>query len=234
MTKQFVSISKNPGKIGKFFYNYFFKKYNIDAIYNPLASDNLKKTLENLNDVDGISVSMPFKKEVIDFLNFKNELVEQYQSCNTIKIVNNEKYGYNTDYYGMKYVLSKINKSDKISLLGDGSIATMFKFNLTKYEQYSRKYNNWDKKNTPTDVVINCTPLGNIGKEKLFEKLPNCKVVIDLSFNNLELSKQTKNIGATYISGIDFYKFTFINQFKIYTNISIPEKEFDEASILIG
>lgn len=229
MNKKFISISQYPGKTGKFFYNYFFKKYNIAATYEPVGLNNLADSISNLKDINGISVSMPFKKDIIKFLDYKDPLVENYQTCNTVKIVDNKLYGYNTDYFGMKSVLSLVEETDIVSLLGDGSMATMFKTNLKNYVQYSRRLNNWQHKNKKADVIINCTGIGTSSKDKLFETFPVCRLVIDLAFNHQTLFEQSNSIGAKYISGIEFYKFTFIKQFKIYTNIDIPEYEFDEA-----
>jgi hypothetical protein len=74
--KHYVSVSKYPGKQGQYFYTSFFKLHNLDADYTPLAvtEESLPEILHTAksNGTCGISVSMPFKNNVIDYLDHKN------------------------------------------------------------------------------------------------------------------------------------------------------------------
>ena len=74
--KTFISLSNYPGSTGKYFYNKFFEYYNIDAVYIPKKSVNLKEDLEQavLDKVSGISISMPFKQEIIWYIIFTNKV----------------------------------------------------------------------------------------------------------------------------------------------------------------
>lgn len=104
--KHYISLSQYPGKQGQYFYTSFFKLHNIDADYTPLCAtpENLSSKIEEAisSGASGISVSMPFKKAVIDYLDVSDTEVVDYQSCNTIVVNNGKLFGYNADLAGIK------------------------------------------------------------------------------------------------------------------------------------
>ena len=102
--KKFISLSKYPGKTGEYFYNYFFKHYEIDAVYEPRGTDNLYKSIEDaiMDNIAGISISMPYKQAVIEYIERPTGYVEIYNSCNTITINNGMFKGHNTDIAGVE------------------------------------------------------------------------------------------------------------------------------------
>ena len=230
--KKYVSFSRYPGKVGEYFYSKFFEHYGISAVYEPQGTDNLQKSLEKavMDDVAGISVSMPFKQTVLNLLDKKTSYCELYNSCNTINIENNLLVGYNADYYGMQHVCKDIPKNSTITILGNGAMASMFTSYL-EYDFYAglricaRSSNTWEDRHLPTDVIINCTALGTSTHESPYEHLPaGTKLVIDLAIKDNDLQLQCQNANVKYKSGKEFYKEQFLNQFKIYTGI-VPDSD---------
>jgi len=235
VVKKYGSISMAPGSTGTFYYNKFFKKYNINAEYKAFSA-----TLENFNDVLdnliecqylGISISMPFKKKVIDYLQTKNAHLTQdvllYNSCNTVFIEKNKLLGYNSDLSGVKYIEKQIRGS--VSILGNGAIGQMFyqrfKDNFST-KIYSRSLNNWQDRHEPRTIIVNCTPLGTISDESPIDYIPKTtETIIDLAIKPSRLAQLAKNI--KYIPGIIFYKYQFITQFKVYTGFEIKQNEFE-------
>ena len=69
---KYISLSKYPGRQGFYYYSEFFKLFNIDAEYTPIGTENLQEEISRAkdNDVKGISVSMPFKQEIIKISSF--------------------------------------------------------------------------------------------------------------------------------------------------------------------
>jgi shikimate dehydrogenase len=104
--KKFISLASSPGKTGQYFYNSFFNYYNISATYEPYKTTNLTQSiLDAVSDgVEGISITMPFKKAIIPLLDNSDNLVNVYQSCNTVKIIDGKLYGYNCDIEGAIHV----------------------------------------------------------------------------------------------------------------------------------
>jgi shikimate dehydrogenase len=234
--KQFVSFSKYPSNNGRYFYTNFFKLHNINADYNPLAAteDNILDMIKHAasQKVVGISISMPFKQKVLDILDYAETNVIKYNSCNTIVVVDNKLHGYNTDIQGVIKTCSYIN-SNSVDILGDGAMASIYyKYLLDKnitINMYSRKLRNWDNRNSSTsDVVINCTGVGTINDETPLDTVENRKLVIDLAIKKKELYKQCLQKGIKYISGIEFYKYQFLAQYMLYTELEVSSSDFDQ------
>lgn len=234
--KQFVSFSKYPSNNGRYFYTNFFKLHNINADYNPLAAteDNILDMIKHAasQKVVGISISMPFKQKVLAILDYAETNVIKYNSCNTIVVVDNKLHGYNTDIQGVIKTCSYTD-STSIDILGDGAMASMYyKYLLDKnitINMYSRKLRNWDNRNSSTsDVVINCTGVGTINDETPLDTVENRKLVIDLAIKKKELYKQCLQKGIKYISGIEFYKYQFLAQYMLYTELEVSSSDFDQ------
>ena len=236
--KKFISLSQYPGKTGQYFYTEFFKHYNIDATYEPLACHDIEQSINKAIEegISGISISMPFKKVVIPLLNKQHPYVDIYNSCNTIKITQGITQGYNADFAGVEYVCKEIKKGDKITILGGGAIGSMFVKYLEEqhYENLNvctKASNTWNNRYMYSDVVINCTALGTSSFDspyKLGQIPPDARVIIDLAIKDNELQEQCKITRVKYVSGREFYRAQFLKQFEIYTGIKPSEQVYNE------
>lgn len=232
--KTYVSYSSVPSIQGKYFYNNFFSYYNLDSVYIPkiVSFELLESELELARKTHkGISVSMPFKKSVIQYLDYIDLSVQQYQSCNTIVNCNKKFYGYNTDIFGVIYSCSFIKPFSTVAIYGNGCMGKIFYQYLTqnkyvKVSIFSRSLNNWEQRHSEVDTIINCTGLGTINDHSPVSTLSKkVKVVIDLSIKANRLTELSKKV--SYISGQDFYKRQFMHQFKYYTGLDIDVKLYD-------
>lgn len=224
--KQFWSLSQYPGKTGEHFYNSAFKQFDIDANYRAIQCDRMPSDLHVLN-ISGFSISMPYKKQVIELLDDMHPYVYLYSSCNTIVNIDNKLIGYNTDYNGAIGVIKQIQllTNQPISILGDGAMGNMFKAMLPDSTVYSNKLGNWHDRYNIRGPVINCTALGTISEESPFLSLPNVTVVADLALKSNILQRQCSLANVKYIGGIEFYKYQFMEQFKLYTGKTITIEE---------
>lgn len=229
--KKFYSLSQYPGKTGEYYYRRMFAIHRLPYTYTALKCIDIQKDLTNLikKNAAGISVSMPFKQSVIQYLDHCHPDVIQFNSCNTIKIENNKTYGYNTDVYGAKYIIPLfVDIRDNVSILGDGSMATMFKDLIGEgVTLFSRKIGNWGDRHADTDVIINCTSFGTSTRDSPLNFLPKCKLVVDLAIKDTQLELQCFDTGTKYINGMLFYKYQFMHQYKIYTGIGITIDEIN-------
>lgn len=228
---KYISLSKYPGKQGKYYYTEFFKLYNIDAVYEPLGTDDLKYELDRALEynVHGISVSMPFKQEVIKYLDVKDALVDKYQTCNTVINVSGKLHGYNCDHAGAEYVISDIRLSDNVTVMGAGSMGSMI-FTMLNHNarMVSPSLGNWADRHEPASVVINCTNQGTATSDSPLDYIPDgCRLVIDLTVNDCKLAEQAKSLGIKYLSGQEFYKYQFLNQFKCYTGMEPSASDYE-------
>jgi shikimate dehydrogenase len=229
--KKYISISQYPGRTGQYFYTEFFKHYNIDAVYEPRSATDLNRAVEQavLDNVAGISVSMPFKKDVIEYLDKKDYLVDVYNSCNTINMENGQLVGYNCDFAGVEYTVEEIAQASltTITILGNGAMGTMYKDYLidNNYNPFvcARSNNRWDVRHFVTEVIINTTSFGTATDASPLDYIPpGVQLVIDLAIKPNQLQQQCLNHSIKYISGAEFYKQQFLRQFEIYTGI-VPD-----------
>jgi shikimate 5-dehydrogenase len=236
--KKFISLSQYPGKTGQYFYTEFFKHYDIDATYTPLACADVEQSIRQAIEqgVNGISISMPFKNSVISLLDKRHPYVDMYNSCNTIKIDKGISYGYNADLAGVESVCKEIKQGDKITILGGGAIGGMFVKYLEEqhYENLNlctRTTGTWNNRYSYSDVVINCTAMGTSSYDspyKIGQIPPAARVVIDLAIKDNELQEQCKIARIKYVSGREFYRSQFLKQFEIYTGIKSSEQVYNE------
>jgi shikimate dehydrogenase len=236
--KKFISLSQYPGTTGQYFYTEFFKHYNVDAVYEPRACLDIAQGINQAlqDNVSGISVSMPYKQQVIKHIDYKHAYVKLYNSCNTITVNKNETRGYNADLAGVEHVCKYINQNDRITVLGAGAVGSMFIKYLEEnhYDRLTvsaRSLATWDQRYKPTDVIINCTALGTSTDESPYEseKIPtNTRLVIDLAIKDNEFKQQCKNYNIKYVSGREFYRSQFLKQFEIYTGIKPSEQVYND------
>ena len=120
-------------------HNYWLKENNIEAIYDKkkLNENELKSIISEVKDekINGINVTVPFKKAVIPFLDELSPEAKDTQSVNTIYLQNGNVIGHNTDIAGfelaIKYAKFDLNNK-KIFILGAGGVAPSIIYALRK------------------------------------------------------------------------------------------------------
>ena len=89
-----------------------FKKLGISSRYELIEvpkSDFAQKLPSILSSYDGLNVTIPYKVDVIPFLDGLSKEAEAIGAVNTIARKKEGLLGYNTDYIGFKRTLSKIH-----------------------------------------------------------------------------------------------------------------------------
>ena len=120
-------------------HNHWIKKNNIDAVYDKkqLNENDIEDTILKVRngEIDGINVTIPFKKSVIPYLDQLTPLANKAQSVNTIYKEKNKVIGHNTDVSGFELGLKRINynvKNKKIFILGAGGVVPSIIISLKK------------------------------------------------------------------------------------------------------
>ena len=95
MKKYFVIGNPIDHSLSPKLHNHWFKENNIDAIYDKkkIEENDLKNIITKLKkkQINGINVTVPFKKTIIPYLDKLSLEAEQTQSVNTI-ISSNDNY----------------------------------------------------------------------------------------------------------------------------------------------
>jgi len=199
--KKFLVIGNPIGhSLSPKLHNHWIKKNNINAVYDKkqLNENDIKAIITEVvnGKIDGINVTVPFKKSVIPFLNQLTPLAKETQSVNTIYKENKNGVdvivGDNTDVGGFKQSLEYINynvKNKKVFILGAGGVvpsilkalekleaAKVYISNRTKekakdlesYYKTSLGLETLDWGQSPDfDMIINATSLGLKNNDKI-------------------------------------------------------------------
>lgn len=157
-----------------------FQRENIDdCVYLNFETPDLDvkvKDLKNDANVWGLNVTIPYKTQVLSWLDFVSPACEEIGACNCIKIENKKWSGFNTDVTGFEKTFSPKLKShhSKALILGTGGSSKAVSYVLKKlgieYLFVSRTKHTslnvfgYDEV-TPDimleyNIVINTTPLG--------------------------------------------------------------------------
>ena len=112
-------------------HNFWLNENNIKAIYDKeqLNENNLESIIQEIKNgkIDGINVTIPFKKSILPFLDQLTPIAKETQSVNTVFKKDNKVFGDNTDVEGFRCALKHINynaKNKKIFILGAGGVVT--------------------------------------------------------------------------------------------------------------
>ncbi|MFW5759013.1 MAG: shikimate dehydrogenase family protein [Bacteroidota bacterium] len=215
--------------------NYFREKFSHEKITQweycafPIQSINqFGNLLKDYPTLEGLNVTIPYKEQVIPFLDDLSDTAKEISAVNTIKIHRKagqiHKTGYNTDVYGFARTLDKHNipREIKTLILGTGGASKAVEWVLKKrgceVVFVSRKTNKKNcisysrlEKITLRDfpLVVNTTPLGMYPHTEEKPDIPyhtasTSHVFIDLIYNPGETAfmKNGKKEGAKVVNGL--------------------------------
>ena len=159
---------------------YFGAKFEEEAIaaaYLPYPIPNiaLLPQLVSSNNLQGLNVTVPYKQQVLAFLDEIDAVAAQIGAINTIKVEEGILKGYNTDYYGFLHSLQPFiaNSTDDLQalVLGTGgsslAVAAVLRDQMIPYKTVGRHGKgdvDWSNVNPQLlqhfKLIINCTPVG--------------------------------------------------------------------------
>ena len=243
-------------------HNHWIKKNKIDAVYNKkqLNENDIEGTiLEARNgEIDGINVTVPFKKSVIPYLDQLTPLANEAQSVNTIYKEKNKVIGHNTDIGGFELGLKRINynvKNKKVFILGAGGVVSSIILALKKMgaskiilsnrtkekaEDLKKIYSDLeiiDWGETPDfNVIINATSLGlkNHDEIKLdYTDMGSNKLFYDVIYNprQTKFLSKAKQLGNQIENGKMMFVYQAHQAFTIWHKI-MPEIDDETIKLL--
>ena len=243
-------------------HNYWLKNNNIEAIYEKkkLSEDDLGKLILQVKEkkIDGVNITIPFKKKIISYIDELTLEAESTQSVNTIYLKNDKLIGHNTDIDGFKMSVekSKFNLTDKkVLILGAGGVVPSIIFALNKMQaskifvsnrtkdKAENLKNLFDKLdiiewgNIPDfDMIINATSLGLKKEDKInldFSKAGTDKFFYDVIYNPKETNflKEGKKLGNKTENGKLMFIYQALLAFNVWHGIK-PEINDEVINLL--
>ena len=238
--KKFLVIG-NPieHSLSPILHNYWIKKNGIDAVYEKqkLNEDQLGQLILQVKkkEINGINVTVPFKKAIIPFLDKLSIEAKSTQSVNTIYLEDNKVMGHNTDIVGFETSIKKskynfINK--EVLILGAGGVVPSIIFALNQMKVSKIKISNRTKEKVENlkkifenieiiewgevpnfDVIINATSIGLKKEDNInldFSLISKNKIFYDVIYNPKETNflKTGQSLGNVTLNG----KLMFIYQ----------------------
>ena len=232
-------------------HNYWIKNNNIDAIYEKrkINKQELKSLILNVKEkkIHGINVTVPFKKEVIPFLDQLTLEAKNTKSVNTIYLNNNKIIGHNTDIEGFEHSIKNTKftiTNKKILIIGAGGVVPSIIFALNKMkvseititnrtkdkaENLKKLFKNLkvvDWGSVPDfDMVINATSIGLKKNDKInlnFSKVGQNKFFYDVIYNPEETNflKTGKSLGCSTENGKLMFVYQAFASFKVWHGIN--------------
>jgi len=260
MKKYLVIGNPIEHSLSPLLHNYWIKKKNLQAEYEKqkINNDQLKDLIDKIKrkEINGINVTVPFKKDIIPFLEKLSPEAKSTQSVNTIYLDNNIVVGHNTDIRGFELAIKNTKydvKGKNVFILGAGGVVPSIIYALNNMKVSSititnrtqskaenlknlfknLKIINWGKL-PDFDMIINATSIGLNNKDEInldFSVLNENKLFFDVIYNPKETNflKTAKSLGNDTENGKKMFIYQAAESFKIWHGIQ-PDvnQEVDE------
>ena len=235
-------------------FNALIERYQLDYHYTWFEDPELDEimTVARAIDAKGLSVTIPFKHAVIEYLDEIDEhAAQQIGAVNTVVFSCGTAIGFNTDWLGVRKPLVSL-KGAKAVLLGAGGAAAGAAYALTDLamdvtilnrtpknaralaERFGCRWGNWDDfDQIKPDLVVNATPLGMqpdtrnpLREDQLHKEMTVFDLVYTPPVTPLIEAAQKK--GCRTISGSDMFIEQAREQFYLFFGIDVPEETVRE------
>ncbi len=233
--------------------NAALRRENVNGVFLPLHAKSLKDLLACVRDIPihGLAVTMPYKQEILPFLDNTDPFTAKIGACNTVvRSQDGKLYGFNTDTSGVVRPLEqRMTLNDaRILVLGAGGAARAAVFGLKERgaqifilnrslpaaqklarQAKAKTIKRADLKRLDFDVIINATPvgMGNTRESPLNAEEIKAQYVFDMVYDPAEtrLLQLAKQRGAQVIPGREMFVHQAARQFEIWTGKPAPRED---------
>jgi 3-dehydroquinate dehydratase / shikimate dehydrogenase len=238
--------------------NTAFRRENINAVYVPLQTSDAADLLSCVREmpIQGLSITMPLKEEVLKHLDKTDALSAKIGACNTlIRSQDGKLYGFNTDVAGVLRPLEQRLSltGARILVIGAGGAARAAIFGLRdrnaevwvmnrtaeKAQKLARQahahyVSHPHLKKLEFDVIINATPVGMNGarpQAPLEESELRTRYLFEMIYNPAEtkLVKMARAKGIQVIPGSEMFVHQGARQFEIWTGKPAPVEDMHRS-----
>lgn len=233
-----------------------FEKEDIEGYYHlfEVNRKNLDAVMNSCKvlDVKGLNVTIPYKVDIMSYLDKISEESVKIGSVNTIAFRDDRAVGYNTDYFGFGRTLRKfeVDLNSKAVILGTGGASkAVYQYlvdnGINDVVYVSRNPQNFKREGNVIDyneiknlkgydIIINTTPCGmypHIKTSPLNDKniLGNYETAIDLIYNPIktEFLSDAEELGLKVINGLYMLVAQAVKAEEIWNDIEITEDKIE-------
>ncbi len=232
-------------------HNSAFAHLGMNRVYVPFPVEDVAAALNGFRalGVRGVSVTIPHKQAVIEYLDEIDPVAEKIGAVNTLLINEGQIKGFNTDWLGANRALEQELPlaGKKVLLLGAGGSARAIGFGLLEAgaeviiasrtqssgEALATTLNcSWqplaEAAAISSDALVNATSVGmgaQIDASPIaVQALSNFPVVMDIVYAPLEtrLLREARGAGCKGIDGLAMLLFQGVAQFELWTGVNAP------------
>lgn len=201
-----------------------FEKEKIPATYENYELEQIDDVRDLLEtDIKGFNVTIPYKKQILPFLDRVDGVAAEIGAVNTIKRQDDNWIGYNTDVYGFRQMIKPFFKShhERAMILGTGGAAEAVNYvlehlgvNVISISRSPKGSNQFHYNEVNENmirfngIIVNTTPVGTFPNVDECPDIPyhfinDQHLVIDLIYNPEEtlFLKKSKDAGAVTLNG---------------------------------
>ncbi|MFT5581539.1 MAG: shikimate dehydrogenase [Lentimonas sp.] len=238
------------GLIGKSLSHSFSKKFfekkflleKIEAEYLNFELQDIKecKDLFKKPNLAGLNVTIPYKQEIIPFLDELSTEAKTINAVNTISLKDGKLIGYNTDAFGFQQSIKPFLtfKHERAMILGSGGASLAIEYVLKNLgidiirisrnpkgeKQFSYSQINNHMMNA-CKLIVNCTPVGtfpNIDEvvDLPYEFFTDEHLAVDLIYNpeKTQFLKKAEQNGASILNGESMLKNQALEAYRIWNS----------------
>jgi len=206
-TEIYCSFAKEAGNTGCRLMNTSFYYYGLNKIYKSFSIDNIEDAVNSVRtlDIKGFAITMPFKMEVLKYVDTTDAIVSQIGAANTVINKDGRLLAYNTDAYAAMAYLDLYDNKKPLYVVGNGGYGKAVKWAAkgNKFDVRNITRDNWDELFDIKDsTVYNCTPIDITDWIHKSNDFIDCRV--------------------TSQTGLDLATIQASEQFKLYTGLEFP------------
>lgn len=239
------SIAGSIGGLGVKMHNSAYRQAGLDYTYVSFEPKSAREAIQAMRALGmrGLGVTMPFKEQVIPFLDELDDTAAAIGAVNTVVNTDGVLRGYNTDWVGAIDGLKRVTelKNKRVCLLGAGGAAKAIAYGLHLYtdqvtvfnveeeparelcNKYGYTFGGGIPNGCPEtcELLINATSVGFQSRDSILskEQIPQGIVVLDVVFKPLEttFAQYALQRGCKVVTGFEMMVGQAMGQFELYT-----------------
>lgn len=202
----------------------------------------------------GINVTIPYKEQVIPYLDAIDEGAKAIGAVNTVVNCDGKLTGYNTDFWGLRTLIVQAGfdfTGSTVLILGTGgtsktAMAVAKSLGADRIAKVSRSgrdgaitYEKALSEYADAEFIINTTPCGmfpNV-EDRPIDLLPYKKLrgVVDAIFNPMKtkLMEQAEELGVPAFGGLKMLVYQAVVAAEYFANVKIPDERAEEIFEII-
>lgn len=237
--KKYALIGKKLGhSFSPSFFQAYFEEHNIDAQYELIELDSLENVRERLDGLHGCNVTIPYKEEIIPYLDELSEEAKAIGAINVIEFSDEKLIGHNSDAHGFHQSIKPFLTfaHERALILGTGGASKAVAYVLKKIgldlfyisrNPHGENQFSYDEINanmiSSCKMIVNTTPVGMYPDTDALIPLPyqyltDEHLLVDLVYNPRKtrfLSVGEAN-GATILNGETMLKEQALKAYRIW------------------